>query len=130
MQTFVLILISLLMGPLVANAQPRDELFVSSRGNNQVLHYDGETGSFKRVFAQGKEGGLGSPNGLVFGDDGNLYVSSRGSDEVLRYNGATGEFIDTFVPAGSGGLDSPTFFVFQSFPVIMQTAMKRMPAYG
>ena len=45
MQTLVVVLISLLVGPLVANAQPRDELLVSSRDSNQVLDYDGETGS-------------------------------------------------------------------------------------
>ena len=87
-------------------AQAANDLLVGSRGSNDVLQYDGETGGFTDTFASG--GGLDSPEGLVFAPLGTfLYVSSKGSDGILRYNGSTGDFIDEFIPALSGGLDNP-----------------------
>lgn len=85
-------------------------LYVSSGISDQVLQYDGSTGQFMGVFAEG--GGLDGPIGLVFGGDGELYVASALSDMVVRYDGITGEFIDQFVNPGDGGLNNPTGVLF------------------
>lgn len=83
-------------------------LYVSSYQTSQVLRYNGTTGAFMDVFAQG--GGLGQPTSLTFGPDGNLYVSSSNTSQVLRYNGTTGAFMDVF--ASGGGLNSPSGLAF------------------
>ena len=49
----VIATLSLLFGALLLNAQNLERLFVSSFGSNQVLEYDGSTGSFIEVFVQG-----------------------------------------------------------------------------
>lgn len=87
-----------------------DNLYVSSGISDQVLRYDGSTGQFMGVFAQGD--GLDGPIGLVFGSDGDLYVASALSDMVIRYNGTTGQFVEQFVDAGDGGLNNPTGLLF------------------
>ena len=43
---------------------PDGSLYVSSFRTNQILRFDGQTGSFLGVFASDNNGGLGSPNGL------------------------------------------------------------------
>ena len=64
------------------------ELYVSSSLTNEVLRYDGKTGSFIDKFVLPFfGGGLNKPFGLVFGPDGQLYVSSIGTDGVKRYDG-------------------------------------------
>jgi DNA-binding beta-propeller fold protein YncE len=65
--------------------------------NNRVLRYDGTTGAFIDTFVAPGSGGLGEPDGIVFGPDGNLYVSSRQTDNnVLRYDGINGAFLGVF----------------------------------
>jgi hypothetical protein len=76
---------------------PDGNLYVSSASSNtsgQILRYDGQTGAFIDVFAQGN--GLARPYGMAFGPDGNLYVASFRSDQILRFNGQTGAFTDVF----------------------------------
>lgn len=84
------------------------DLLVGSFGNDRVLRYDGDTGAFVSIFAQG--GGLSGPEGMVFGPDGNLYVSSFGSNNVKRFHGDTGAFMDTFTSGGT--LDGPRSLTF------------------
>ncbi len=71
------------------------ELFVSNPGaidgTGNILRYDERTGDFLGVFIPDGSGGLGRPDGLVFGPDGNLYVCSGGPDCILRYDGITGD---------------------------------------
>lgn len=82
---------------------PDGNLYVASFNTNEVLQYNGTTGSFLGVFVKAGSDGLSLPRDLVFGPDDNLYVSSFGSGDVFRYNGMTGAFIIDFVPSGTGG---------------------------
>lgn len=76
---------------------PDGHLYVSSSSGpttGQILRYDGRTGAFIDVFAQG--GGMARPYGVAFGPDGLMYVASFRSDQILRYDGTTGAFVDVF----------------------------------
>ena len=92
------------------------ELFVSSRGSDQVLRYNGDTGAFIDVFA---ELGIINPTGLVFGADRTgdsipeLYVAGFASDNVVEFNGSTGAFVRQLVPPGRGNLDGPVGLSFE-----------------
>lgn len=86
-------LIATLFGSVLGQAQ---ELFVSSEGTHSVKRFHGMTGAFLGDFVSPGSGGLGGPQGIAFGPDGNLYVASRDSDQVLRYNGQTGAFLGVF----------------------------------
>ncbi|MBN2563137.1 MAG: PEP-CTERM sorting domain-containing protein [Phycisphaerae bacterium] len=81
-------------GVSVVQAEAEYDSLVASSASDEILRYDGETGDFLGVFADG--GGLDGPQQLVFGPDENLYVASTTTDSVLRYDGQTGAFIDTF----------------------------------
>lgn len=81
------------------------DLFVSAAGANAVHRFDRTTGAFLGEFVSSGSGGLGDPQGIAFGPDGNLYVSSNGSNNVLRYDGNTGAFIDIF--ATTAGMSWP-----------------------
>ncbi|PZV18597.1 MAG: PEP-CTERM sorting domain-containing protein [Leptolyngbya sp.] len=73
---------------------PDGNLYVSSFRSNQILKFDGTTGSFLSVFASDNNGGLGSfnglngPNGLLFAPDGSLYVTTQGTANLT--NGSLG----------------------------------------
>ncbi len=95
---------------------PDGHLYVSSSASNttgQILRYNGQTGAFIDVFAQG--GGMARPYGAAFGPDGNLYVASFRSDQILRYNGSTGAFLDVFAQGNgtaAGLLNGPNDLLF------------------
>ncbi len=95
---------------------PDGNLYVANDNGDNVLRYNGTTGTFIDEFVVAGDGGLQFTQGLSFGPDGNFYVGSWGSDSVLRYqglDGATpGAFIDAYVSAGSGGLDETEYFDF------------------
>ena len=78
------------------------DLFVSAAGANSVMRFDRQTGQSLGNFVQPGSGGLGDPQGIAFGPDGNLYVASNGSNNILRYDGQTGDFIDVFITPGMG----------------------------
>jgi sugar lactone lactonase YvrE len=88
------------------------DLFVANQGgDNSILRYDERTGEFLGEFIPAGSGGLGLPDGLLFGPDGNLYVCSVRAGSILRYDGITGDPLPspgnsgaTFVASGSGGL--------------------------
>lgn len=87
-------------------------LYVTDRGDNQVLRYEGATGKFLGIFANTH--GNNGPVDVVFGPDGNLYVlASFGatSAEVQRFNGLTGEFMDVFAK-GIGSATDGSSLVF------------------
>src|SRR6202011_4467823 len=56
---------------------------------NQLLRYDGVTGSFIGSFGTGVS--LNNPTDLQIGPDGNLYVANTLSNQILVYNVATEE---------------------------------------
>jgi glucose/arabinose dehydrogenase len=98
---------------------------------NSILRYDATTGAFLDVFVPAGSGGLGTPNPVLFGPDGNLYVGSNyahppdqagTNTTVLRYDGRTGAFLDTFVAPASGGLDGASNLIFTPHPVIPEPA--------
>ena len=61
---------------------------------DDVVHFDGETGEYLGVFASG--GGLQTPWGLAFADNGDLYVAStHPAGNVIRYDGETGQYVET-----------------------------------
>jgi streptogramin lyase len=93
---------------------PDENIYVSSRGTDEVVRFNGQTGAFTDVFVSGGSGGIGGPLGSSFGLDGNLYVAGQYSSSVVRYDGTTGALIDVFVPAGPGGLNGATFIVFNT----------------
>jgi hypothetical protein len=107
------------------------DLYVANAHDGNILRYDGATRAFKGVFVSGGTGGLDSPQGMVFGADGNLFVASGNwfngingpfytgdfpPGAVLRYQGPTGAnpgaFLGTFVAGGSGGLGNPAGLIF------------------
>jgi sugar lactone lactonase YvrE len=87
------------------------DLIVSNLGSRNILQYDERTGEFLGEFIAAGSGGLGGPDGLLFGPDGNLYVCDLATGSILRYDGITGDPLPspgnsgaTFVLGGSGGL--------------------------
>jgi len=109
---------------------PDNKLYVSSFRTNQILRFDGTTGSFLDVFASDNNGGLGTtdglngPNGLLFGPDGSLYVTTQGSvntpagdldfpttlkSQVLRYSPEQ--------VLGLAPTTTPTVFIDQPTPL-------------
>ena len=74
---------------------PDGNLYVASFLSDRILRYDGTTGDFIDVVAQGngEAGGLNGPNGLLF-IDGSLYVTTQGS--IATTNLRTGEVFPDF----------------------------------
>ena len=112
----LLIILLVGMAMTVLNSWAQADLFVANQnGDNSILRYDERTGEFLGIFIPAGSGGLGLPDGLVFGPDGNLYVCSLGTNSILRYDGITGDPLPSpgnsgaaFVPSGSGGLSFGT----------------------
>jgi hypothetical protein len=77
---------------------PDGNLYVDSGATNNVLAYDGTTGAFLRVAAQGN--GMSGPVGLTFGPDSNLYVGAALSNAVYVFD-MNGNFLRSFNCGGS-----------------------------
>lgn len=89
-----------------ARAGQVPDLLVASWGTNQILRYDGQTGAFEGVFAEG--GDLRRTNFMTMGPAGNLFVSNTplGSmvpDQVLQYDSTSGSFLGIFASDGLNG---------------------------
>lgn len=92
---------------------PDGDLYVSSRDTNEVLRFDGTTGTFLEVFVEAESGPLESPSVMAFGPDGYLYVAGNISDNVVRYD-SNGNFDSEYVSTGALGLDAPRGLVFDA----------------
>lgn len=69
---------------------PNGNLYVTS-DTNEIIEYDGQDGSFVRMFVSASaNGGLSQPRDLVFKGDGQVLVTSFGSNQVLEYDGRSG----------------------------------------
>jgi len=86
-------------------------LYVAGQSGNNVLRYNGQTGTFIDEFVVAGSGGLSSPTSMTFGAGGHLYVSSGGDDSVKRYD-TGGGFVGNFIAPGSGGLANPYGLAF------------------
>jgi hypothetical protein len=88
---------------------PDGLLYVSGAESNNIVRFDGLTGSPLGPFVPS----VPEPSGLTFGVDGNLYVSSGNfGTEVLRFDGTTGSPSPSPSHSGAtfasgGGLDRP-----------------------
>ena len=86
-----------------ADAVP--DLYVVGRYSNNVVVYDGTTGTFVEEFI-GSESGLERPAWLAFGPGGDLFTSTLTAtgqrDAILRVDQAT-KAVSTFVPNNANG---------------------------
>ncbi|WP_353932319.1 hypothetical protein WJM97_06965 [Okeanomitos corallinicola TIOX110] len=108
---------------------PDGNFYVSSFLSDQILRYNGETGEFIDVFAQGNSlpGGLNGPNGLLFINE-DLYVTTQGS--VATVNPDTGEAAADF----SAGLPSQILrydsLIAESTPTVFATPEPSPDSFG
>jgi hypothetical protein len=93
---------------------PDGNLYVASTDN--ILRYNGATGAFIDVFAEGH--GLIQPVNIQF-RNGLLYVPNWGGNDLLRFDETTGAFVDEFITAGSGGLSGPGGLFFRGDGTIL-----------
>jgi WD40 repeat protein len=98
MKTKLFAIVCLVIVFISQEANAALELLVTSRNTNNVLRYDGVTGTFIDEFVTSGSGGLSAPGGIAFRQDGYIYVTSlnTGQASVKRYNAKTGAFVDNF----------------------------------
>lgn len=102
-----------LSGPsnsLLLENKTLQDLYVSSRGSNAVVLFDGVTGEYIRDFVTNGSGGLSITQDVLFGYDGNLLVSGRSSPQIKKYDSNTGTFLGNF--SSGYDLDEPTKMSF------------------
>ncbi len=90
---------------------PSGQLYVASSNLNQIVRFNGITGTFTDLVVASGSGGLMQPYGINI-RNGNLFVASYGTNSIKRYDATTGAFLGDFVTAGSGGLNKPTSISF------------------
>lgn len=108
--TFV---VNKLSGPsnnLLLENKTLKDLYVSSRGTNAVVLFDGVTGEYIRDFVPNGSGGLSITQDVLFAADGHLLVSGRGSSQIKKYDSNTGTFLGNFTSGYD--LDQPTKMSF------------------
>lgn len=85
------------------------DLLVSRYLNEDVLRYDGITGSFLGTLVQPQSGGLSRPGELAIGPDLQLYVSSYTGNAIFKFDRITGAFLSKI---NAGGLNGPRGIAF------------------
>jgi hypothetical protein len=76
--------------------RPPSTVFLSDRGNDTILRYDGRSGNFHSVFAQGRASRIDRPASLRLGPSGYAYLAGFGIGDVVRYDMASGAMKDVF----------------------------------
>jgi hypothetical protein len=76
--------------------RPPSTLFVTDRGGDAILRYDGVTGQFDDVFASGLASRIDRPSSVRLGPTGHLYLAGFGRGDVTRFDMASGAMMDVF----------------------------------
>ncbi len=71
-------------------------LFITDRGANAIVRYDGVSGAFRDVFAAGSADGLDRPSSVRLGPSGHIYLAGFGKGDVTRYDLASGSNMGVF----------------------------------
>jgi len=82
-----------------AEAEPAtvaSQLFISDYRANAIFRYDGASGDFVGVFAEGSEQHVNRPAGVRLGPAHQLYAAGFGRGEVVRYDVHSGAMMDVF----------------------------------
>lgn len=72
------------------------QLFISDYRANAIFRYDGVTGAFDGVFAEGSAQHVNRPAGVRLGPAHQLYAAGFGRGEVVRYDVHSGAMMDVF----------------------------------
>lgn len=86
---------------IASNSFAANDLLVCSLLSDQVLRFDGTTGTLIGVFADTH---LDGPEGITVGPDGNVYVASEYSENITKWS-PSGAYLGDFVPAMAGWED-------------------------
>lgn len=92
------------------------DLLITSETGHSVRRYNAATGAALGTFVAARSGGLTTPVGMAFGEDGLLYVGSTGTNKILRYSGVNGAFQSEFLSAPGATIDGPAFLTFVPAP--------------
>ena len=76
--------------------RPPSTLFVTDRGGDSILRYDGVTGQFEDVFASGLASRIDRPSSVRLGPSGHLYLAGFGRGDVVRFDIESGAMMDVF----------------------------------
>ena len=76
--------------------RPPSTLFVTDRGGDSILRYDGVTGQFDDVFASGLAARIDRPSSVRLGPSGHLYLAGFGRGDVVRFDVESGAMMDVF----------------------------------
>jgi sugar lactone lactonase YvrE len=99
-------------------------LYVSSENTDEIMRYNGKTGTplpangqTGAVFTPSPNSCLDRPAGLLFGPGSSsgtqdIYVISVNTNAVVRIDGPSGTSLCNFVTPGSGGLNAPRSLIF------------------
>ncbi|MEZ6078762.1 MAG: hypothetical protein R3C56_24745 [Pirellulaceae bacterium] len=94
-----------LVEPFDPEFGPDGNLYVISNnpGEEQILRFDGTSGSLPRRFRRYGAGGFTGASAIEFGPNGDLYVATNSETGVAaRHDGATGVFVG--VAAGGNSI--------------------------
>jgi sugar lactone lactonase YvrE len=102
-----------LAGPFDLTFGPNQNLFVANgdpvsgitNNNYGVLEFSGTSGGFITTYVAQGAGGLESPRGLAFDQDGRLYVADEGTGAIHRYD-SQGNYLDDPVTSSAAASSS------------------------
>jgi len=71
-------------------------IFVSDYGADAIFRYDGLTGAFEGVFAEGRSQKVDRPASVRLGPDGMVYQAGFGQGDIVRFDATSGVMMDVF----------------------------------